>query len=515
MPKPLLLRRPSGLFVRFLLPGDVRPVWGRRFLVRSLGNLRADEARLAAAKMGYAIAQAIAVFRQGEGSMDRKSLLEIALAAAKNPDRRDYEIAIPGVLSLKADGPDDHARAMQAIEKIQGMRVVVPGLPGFAMPGTPAPVAGPMLHAALERFLIDFGRMGRAAATLHETEHTLRLFRDLIDDTPLAQIDTPHIDAFRDAMAHWPARARVMGNYKDLSPRQIVAKGRESDIRKIGVRTMDKHLDRLGVFFNEAVRRRELAHNPVDGLQLQTNQAKYEPTRRSFRPDELRTLFDPDHRARYCSADPMFFWLPLLALFTGARLNELAYLATHSLTQEAGAWGIHITTKVKNAQSRRFVPLPDRLLALGLVDYAQDIRAWGFTDLFPGGSKQAKNGPGDKVSKWFNRSYLERICKIKDADVSFHSFRHTVSTAGDQLGFTEAQMGKITGHAARSIQSKFYIDPKTVPERKAMIDAVGERYDLPALAAYRPGQFSAFFDELAIKTRHAEAAAKRAGRQGV
>jgi integrase len=305
-----------------------------------------------------------------------------------------------------------------------------------------------------------------------------------------------------------------MPKYKSLSAREIVALGRDSQDRRLDVRTVQKHLDRLGVFFNEAVRRREMAHNPLAGLRLKTTQAKYEPTKRSFRPDELRLLFDPQRRALYAAAEPLSFWLPLLALFTGARLNELARLTTHNLTQEAGVWGIHIVAQRKTTQSKRFIPLPERLLALGLVDYARDVRVHGFTDLFPGGSATAKNGPGDTVSRWFNRSYLERVCGITDPEVSFHSFRHTVSTVGDQLGFTETQMGRITGHAPRSVQAKFYIDPKTIPERRAIVNAVADHYDLPRLAAYEPGQFGAFFEELAIKARHAEAAAKRAKRSG-
>ena len=45
-----------------------------------------------------------------------------------------------------------------------------------------------------------------------------------------------------------------------------------------------------------------------------------------------------------------------------------------------------------------------------------------------------------------------------------------------------------------------------------MVNAVAERYDLPTLAAYRPGLFAAFFGKLAIHRCHAEAAANRTQR---
>ena len=53
MPKPLLLKRRSGLYVRFLVPGDLQGQIGSRFILRSLQGARADGARLMASALGY------------------------------------------------------------------------------------------------------------------------------------------------------------------------------------------------------------------------------------------------------------------------------------------------------------------------------------------------------------------------------------------------------------------------------------------------------------------------------
>ena len=58
MPKPLFLRRPSGLYARFLVPVDLRAEVGSRFLVRALPGLRGDAARLVAARLGLALSEA-------------------------------------------------------------------------------------------------------------------------------------------------------------------------------------------------------------------------------------------------------------------------------------------------------------------------------------------------------------------------------------------------------------------------------------------------------------------------
>lgn len=60
MPKPLLLRRPSGLFALYWVHQALRGAVGSQTIVRSLVGLRRDAARLEAARLGYALARRFA-----------------------------------------------------------------------------------------------------------------------------------------------------------------------------------------------------------------------------------------------------------------------------------------------------------------------------------------------------------------------------------------------------------------------------------------------------------------------
>lgn len=60
MPKALLLHRPSGLYARYWVPLALREAVGSKTIVRSLGGLRGDAARLEAARLGYALAHQFA-----------------------------------------------------------------------------------------------------------------------------------------------------------------------------------------------------------------------------------------------------------------------------------------------------------------------------------------------------------------------------------------------------------------------------------------------------------------------
>ena len=73
------------------------------------------------------------------------------------------------------------------------------------------------------------------------------------------------------------------------------------------------------------------------------------------------------------------FWLPLIALLTGARQNELAELRIEDLRQdvESGRWFFDIGTEggrsIKTASSRRKVPMHPHLEHVGLLRYRQSL----------------------------------------------------------------------------------------------------------------------------------------------
>ena len=83
MPKPYLLARPSGLYVRFRVPRDLAPRLGFGSIVRSLHGLRGDAARLSAALQAVALSGAFDRLRKGGDMVDVKKLLESAQRAAE------------------------------------------------------------------------------------------------------------------------------------------------------------------------------------------------------------------------------------------------------------------------------------------------------------------------------------------------------------------------------------------------------------------------------------------------
>jgi integrase len=55
-----------------------------------------------------------------------------------------------------------------------------------------------------------------------------------------------------------------------------------------------------------------------------------------FTDDELRTLFNPATYAQGRQQSPYMYWLPLIGLHSGMRINEIAQLALADISLQDG-----------------------------------------------------------------------------------------------------------------------------------------------------------------------------------
>lgn len=163
------------------------------------------------------------------------------------------------------------------------------------------------------------------------------------------------------------------------------------------------------------------------------------------------------------------FWLPLLAIFTGARLEELGQLHKEDVREErfeneAGremsVWVIHLTPegdgkKLKNIHSRRCVPVHDELMRLGFIEYVKGFKEGTF--IFPNLNKDTSGRLTGNWSKWFSR-WLRGECQVTDKRMVFHSFRHFFKHQCRTVGIEEAIHDALTGHSGANSVARAYGD---------------------------------------------------------
>ena len=204
-----------------------------------------------------------------------------------------------------------------------------------------------------------------------------------------------------------------------------------------------------------------------------------------FADDDLRKLFTSRQYRSNGFKRSSDHWVPLIALFTGATLAEIAQLHTDDVLQVDGIWIIDINSKgdkqLKNEDGRpRQVPVHSQLAALGFLELVDMRRRNRDARLFPEEERNT-HGAFDALSKRFNR-WRESVGVIseKRARKDFHSFRHTAAQRLLGLGIEEGLVNDIIGHASsqRSETRRTYAKAGTFAQVKA--EAIEKlSYDLP------------------------------------
>lgn len=217
-------------------------------------------------------------------------------------------------------------------------------------------------------------------------------------------------------------------------------------------------------------------------LSIEANPPGGKATEKSFSQADLKAIFNG---YLYTGTDigpsrkvfPYQFWLPLLGIFTGSRLNELCQLDTTDIQvdSKSGLHSIDIiddpkdkphSKVLKNVASRRILPIHNELIRVGFLDFVEQARQEGRTKLFSDGLKYSeKKGWGGIATTFFTRvpsestSYAgyfhqvgirERKANGETDGKKFHSFRHTfidfVKNAG---GEAASLLETFTGHAKK------------------------------------------------------------------
>ncbi len=311
----------------------------------------------------------------------------------------------------------------------------------------------------IEKYAQEYQKAGRwTPKTTEETLTSLKLFIDIVGDVPVHTIDHKVMRHFKDTLILLPPNQNKVRKYRDKSVAEIL----KMDIEKtLSVSSIKKIHGRVSSLFTWAVNNGYMERNCAEKMQIKQTKRPDE-FREQFTQDDLKLLF---HSKMYMedSHDRSYkFWMPILGLFTGARIDELAQLHLSDIRHESGVWVFDINRdapdkKLKNKSSKRLTPIHPLLTNdLKLVQYAEKLKAEGHTRLFPE-LKRSRDGYGYLVSKWFVRYAKE--CGATGEKKSFHSFRHTFANVLKQdYDVQNAMVSEVLGHADTSMTTGRYAE---------------------------------------------------------
>ncbi|AWN35837.1 DUF6538 domain-containing protein [Methylobacterium radiodurans] len=289
------------------------------------------------------------------------------------PDSGDYREAALAVLRA-------HVRAYEAkLERHRGKVIATPA---------PRRGRGPTLSEAYAAWRSGSGARGSkkpGERTLLEADYAVRRLTEWHGDIRLGDLTREKARDFRDNLARVPTR--LPGDLKRLPMRDLLKRDLGAYAPQHAA-TINKTLNILAAIANHAEAAGSLDgvpdfKNPFGkGTKLVVD-ARAEEKRQSFSPGDLKAIFgtgvyQSGERPRGGGGEAAF-WLPLLALLSGARQGELAQLRIMDLAQdrEVGVWLLDISTaggrSIKTASSRRKIPVHPELERIGLLRYRQSL----------------------------------------------------------------------------------------------------------------------------------------------
>jgi integrase len=496
LPSHLHRNRCGILHFRIAIPADLRHHFGTAEVYRSLSTAKVTEAALPAQTLALSFK---ALFRQlRDGSMcatKKKPGSDDGMTIEWTTEINFDEFRRPKTVKFTSE-PGDPPGAMAS-----AIRAVLDGAPAarpIEVTSTQAvvDVSNP-LSSYIEPYLRNAFTASRPdEKTLDSYRAAITLFIDIVGDKSLHELGVTDQNRFEDLIAKVPANRTKIAKARALSLDEMTS----LDVPKLSPQSTKNVAMRANRFLTWAFRRQggkppfELMGNVRITARSKTVQ------RRAFTNDELRTLFSPATYFQGYQQSPYMFWVPLIGLHSGMRINEIAQLALVDIVSHDGIECFHVTDddsdesqgrrvkRVKTDAGRRVVPIHTALVDLGLLDYLRTVRQDGHSVLFPeliGG----RDGPGQPASKQFAR-YCDRVGLV-DPGLVFHSFRHGAVGRMRAAGIAKELRMIVVGHSATDDTHDGYGDIKSdlsVADRKRAIEVLrfDNVLDYNALKALQP-----------------------------
>ena len=372
----------------------------------------------------------------------------------------------------------DGALALQALQAHLASQQAASATPA----PTPAPIplkSSILLSKAIEDFKLDMFRIvpktGRAQkgwdsakAALERPPH-LQTLLDLLGDGEMSAIDRITTEDAWHRLQMLPPNWRKSPATKALTIQEIVEKqsqalekyktmmtglaqderesiDRDIYVKMLGESTCNNYVWTWGDFFEWCVRKEYVSRNHAEGLAIARD--KTTSFRRGYTLDELKILFESPYYAKHQYDDPYKYWVPMLMLYSGGRLNEFCQLCVTDIVTVEDIPCILIRAdefsgqRLKNAESKRSIPIHSQLINAGFLDYVETMRLEKSRKLFPTLDK-GKEKHSKLAGNWFNRHLATEKIKVRGLDN--HSFRHTAISTWLNAKVSERLAAAIAG----------------------------------------------------------------------
>ena len=329
---------------------------------------------------------------------------------------------------FKADGPEDHARLMQALEALKTLQS---GLP-LAVPVVgPAAVVAPA-QASDDPTALKLDELTEKYFLLRKVkESTVRSYRTAADELAaflrnprITRITTSDITRFQEHLATKGNNIRTIDN-------------------KIGaVRAL------LGFAKKQGYMRED---NPAAGLALMSNRQKAQGGWATFEQDEMEALLSSSFFRERLTNDIDYTTAVLMALFTACRVGEITALKKEHFKRSRKGIPFITIRDSKTAAGIREVPLHPYIFAR--IAPKLDALKSPTSKLFRYIERDGK-GSGNAAGKMMKHNLV--AARIDRAKLVFHSLRKYTNNELMQLGVSLEHRCQFAGHEIENVNVQTY-----------------------------------------------------------
>lgn len=336
----------------------------------------------------------------------------------------------------------------------------------------PVAISTATLSDLIKRYDCDPSRPRPSRKTQMKLDAQRRLFKEVIGkNTLLTAIDRDKARKLLDILKVLPASTTK--KFKGKTAPEVARIAEERRLMPMSVTTANSYMSAFVSLLDYAVAEGLIEKNPATGLRLASDGVKRKDKRLPFTVADLNAIFAAplysgcvDDGAGYNRPGPNRprrgrFWVPLVSLYSGMRLNEICQLTEDDISAEDGTDIILIRSdedgvkRVKTTAGHRFVPIHPELKRLGFLDHVAVIRAKQppKARLFPDLTMASTGYISDNFSKWF-ANFLDKV-EIKDARKNFHSFRHTFRDALREAEIPQDRVRELGGWSSGSTEDDY------------------------------------------------------------
>ena len=331
----------------------------------------------------------------------------------------------------------------------------------------------PLFSEIIPKHLELMRRNKRREQTIKETEQTYEDVIELIGDKPISEYTNLDGRDYRTSIISLPKNRKKIKKYRNFNLNELLKMDVQEEDRLSGD-TQTKLISRMTSLWNFLIDEypEYVTQNVFKKKSVTISTKKAKDKRESFTDEDIKTIFHHKNflpsifetNANQVIKYP-YYWIPILAILMGARLEEICQMRVTDIKKVSGIWIYRIreegdygseVTKVKNPYSERDIPLHSELVdTLGFVNYVKHIKKLGkertFWELPKRGNVYHKN-----VGKFFNQKYLVKI-GLKKKGKSFHSFRHSVETQLANANVNGRYIDFLQGHSQKGIGGSVYM----------------------------------------------------------